>query len=48
TIVLSMFSSASLLVALSQAEGLVALTTLAALTGLAAEMYRPAASALMA
>ena len=48
TIVLSMFSSASLLVALSQAEGLVALTFLAAFTGLAAEMYRPAASALMA
>ncbi|MDX1675510.1 MAG: MFS transporter, partial [Longimicrobiales bacterium] len=48
TIVLSMFLSALLMVALSQARGLPALTALAALAGLAAEMYRPAASALMA
>lgn len=47
TIILSMFSSATLMVALSQASGLVALTTLAGLAGLAAEMYRPAASALL-
>lgn len=47
TIVLSMFSSATLMAALSQADGLVALTLLAGLAGLAAEMYRPAASALL-
>ena len=47
TIVLSMFSSAAFMLALSQAEGLPALTVLAGCAGLAAEMYRPAASALM-
>jgi MFS family permease len=47
TIVLSMTSSAVLMVALSLAHGLFALTTLAGLAGLAAEMYRPAASALL-
>jgi MFS family permease len=47
TIVLSMTSSAALMVALSQARGLPALTVLAGFAGLAAEMYRPAATALM-
>jgi MFS family permease len=47
TIVLSMFSSAAIMVALSQAESFLALTALAGIAGLAAEMYRPAASALM-
>lgn len=42
-----MGTSAVLLVALSQAHGFLALTGLAGLTGLTAEMYRPAASALM-
>lgn len=47
TIVLSMLASAAVMVALSQARGLVALTALAGLAGLAAELYRPAASALL-
>lgn len=47
TIVLSMFSSALLMVALSQARGFLALAALAALAGTAAEMYRPASLALM-
>lgn len=47
TIVLSMGSSATIMVALSQARGLPTLTALAGLAGLAAEMYRPAASALL-
>jgi len=47
TIVLSMFSSAAFMVTLSQAEGLLALTVLAGMAGLAAELYRPAASALL-
>lgn len=48
TIVLSMGSSAVLMVALSQASGLLALTVLATLAGFAAELYRPAASAMLA
>jgi MFS family permease len=48
TIVLSMTTSACLMVALSQARSLPTLTLLAGLAGLAAELYRPAATALMA
>jgi MFS family permease len=48
TIVLSMFSSAAVMLLLSRAHGLPLLTALAGLAGLAAELYRPAASALLA
>ena len=48
TIALSMFSAAAALVALSQAEGLPLITSLIFLCGLTAELYRPAASALLA
>lgn len=47
TIVLSMFASATFMLALSQATGLPALTFLAGMAGLSAELYRPAASALL-
>lgn len=48
TIVLSMFSSAVVLVGLWQARGLVLTVVLAALAGVTAEMYRPASAALLA
>jgi MFS family permease len=48
TIALSMFSSAAALVALSQARALPAVAAFTALTGFCAEMYRPAAGALLA
>ncbi len=48
TIVLSMFSGAAAMMLLSQAHGLPAIIILAALTGLTNELYRPAASALLA
>jgi MFS family permease len=48
TIVLSMFSSAVVLVALWQAQGLWLTIALAALAGVTAEMYRPASAALLA
>lgn len=48
TIVISMFGSAAMMVALSQADGLIALSALAGLAGLFAELYRPAASAMLA
>lgn len=48
TIVLSMFSGAVAMLLLSQARSLPAITVLAALTGLTNELYRPAASALLA
>jgi MFS family permease len=48
TIVLSMFSAAAAMLALSQARGLPAIVALTALAGLTAELYRPASSALLA
>jgi MFS family permease len=48
TIALSMFSSAVLMVALSQSRGLPAILTVMFLAGAAAELYRPAAAALIA
>ena len=48
TIVLSMLSGAASMMLLSQARGLPAIIILAALTGLTCELYRPAASALLA
>lgn len=48
TIVLSMFLAAITLMTLSQAQTLVAIIVLAALTGLTADLYRAAASALLA
>ncbi|MDB6026396.1 MAG: Major facilitator transporter [Verrucomicrobiales bacterium] len=48
TIVLSMVSGAVSMLLLSQAHGLPAIMLLAALTGLTNELYRPAASALLA
>ncbi len=48
TIVLSMFSGAAAMLLLSQAQGLPAIVALAALTGITNELYRPAASALLA
>ncbi|HET7234363.1 MAG TPA: MFS transporter [Longimicrobium sp.] len=48
TIVLSMFSSAAVLVGLWQAQGLALTIALAALSGVTAEMYRPASAALLA
>jgi len=47
TIVLSMFSSAVTMLALSQAKALPLVVGLAALAGLCAALYRPAASALL-
>ena len=47
TIALSMFSSAASMLLLSQAESLGAIAALTALTGLTAELYRPASSALL-
>jgi MFS family permease len=47
TIVLSMFGSAAAMLALSQARSFGAILILACLAGTAAEMYRPAAHALM-
>ncbi len=47
-IVISMFTSAAILVALSQAQQLAAIAVLTALAGLTAELYRPASSALLA
>lgn len=48
TIVLSMFLGASAMLLLSQARGLPMIVALAVLAGLTGEMYRPAASALLA
>lgn len=48
TIVLSMFSGAATMLLLSQGQTLSAIIILSALTGLTNELYRPAASALMA
>jgi MFS family permease len=48
TIVLSMFSSAVVMMALSQAQSFPAFIVLAVLAGATAELYRPAASALIA
>lgn len=48
TIALSMFSSAAVMVALSQARGLPAILALMFAAGAAAELYRPAAAALIA
>ncbi|HEX6748652.1 MAG TPA: MFS transporter [Longimicrobium sp.] len=48
TIALSMFSSAAAMVALSQARALAAMVALTAVAGFCAEMYRPAAAALLA
>lgn len=47
TIGLSMAASAAAMLLLSQARGILALTALAGLAGLASELYRPAASALL-
>jgi len=48
TIALSMFSSATSMLLLSQANTLGGIVALTALTGLTAELYRPASSALLA
>jgi MFS family permease len=48
TIALSMFSGAAALMALSQARAYGLIVALSALSGLTAEMYRPASSALLA
>jgi len=48
TIVLSMFSAAITMMALSQARGLLAIIVLTGLAGLTGELYRPASSALLA
>lgn len=48
TIALSMFLSAACILGLWQAQGLVATVALTAATGVAAELYRPAAAALLA
>jgi MFS family permease len=47
TIVLSMFASTVTMLALSQARSLAAIIVLAFLVGMAAELYRPAAAALL-
>lgn len=47
TIALSMFASAAAMMALSQARSLPAILTLSFLVGLVAELYRPAATALL-
>jgi MFS family permease len=48
TIILSMFAGAATMLSLSQANTLPALIVVAMLTGFSAELYRPAASALIA
>ncbi|HEX2204623.1 MAG TPA: MFS transporter, partial [Longimicrobium sp.] len=48
TIVLSMFSGAAVMLLLWRAEGIAATVALAGLAGATAEMYRPAAAALLA
>lgn len=48
TIVLSMYSAAAAMLALSQAAGLPAITFFVFLIGLSSELYRPATSALLA
>ena len=48
TIVVSMFSSAATMLALSQATGIRLIVPLTALAGFTAELYRPASSALVA
>ncbi|MFL5612104.1 MAG: MFS transporter [Gemmatimonadaceae bacterium] len=48
TIALSMFASATTMLALSQATGLPSIVALTALAGVTAELYRPASSALIA
>ncbi|HYP22136.1 MAG TPA: MFS transporter [Actinomycetota bacterium] len=48
TIVLSMYSAAAAMLALSQAQGLAAITFFVFLIGLSSELYRPASSALLA
>jgi MFS family permease len=48
TIALSMFASATTMLALSQATGLASIVALTALAGVTAELYRPASSALIA
>ncbi|OLD60732.1 MAG: hypothetical protein AUI83_01755 [Armatimonadetes bacterium 13_1_40CM_3_65_7] len=48
SIVTSMFSSAAVLVALSQVQRLAAIAALTMLAGLTAELYRPASGALLA
>ena len=47
TIAISMFASAATMVALSQVDGLLLITGLAGLAGVAAELYRPASYALL-
>ncbi len=47
TIVVSMFSGAASMLALSQADSVVSFAVLAFLTGLTSELYRPASSALL-
>ncbi|HET7436615.1 MAG TPA: MFS transporter [Thermoanaerobaculia bacterium] len=47
TIALSMFCSAAAMVALSQARGIVAILAVSAIAGVSAELYRPAAGALL-
>ena len=48
TIVLSMFSGAAAMLLLSQVHSLIGIIALSALTGITNELYRPAASALLA
>jgi MFS family permease len=48
TIIVSMFCGAAAMLCLSQARSIGAISVLAALTGLAGELYRPASSALLA
>ncbi|PWT74425.1 MAG: MFS transporter, partial [Chloroflexi bacterium] len=48
TIVLSMFSSATAMLALSQAQTLPLIVILTGLAGMTGELYRPASSALLA
>src|SRR5205823_4108061 len=47
TIALSMFASAAAMLALSQARAFIPILILSCLTGTAAELYRPASSALL-
>lgn len=47
TIVLSMFSAAIVLLALSQADSLLSLVSFSCLAGMTSELYRPASSALL-
>jgi MFS family permease len=48
TIAISMFATAVIMMALSRADGFIMIAALTALLGLSAELYRPAASALLA